>query len=78
MSEPKNDEIVVGSVIMLDCGYGAHSFDAPCRVLAIQKLKGLFGGVDTVAAVVELGGNGERFHTTLKHEVTDKTKQETK
>lgn len=33
----------VGDTIVLDCGYGAHMDDQPCKILEVKDAVGLFG-----------------------------------
>lgn len=37
-------DIKVGDTIVIDIGYGAHSYDAPVKVTSVYESDGLFGG----------------------------------
>lgn len=56
----------VGDWLTLDCGYGPHTMDYPCRILSLSWCAGLFSGID-LTAMVEMGAGGERFRTDLIH-----------
>lgn len=56
----------VGDWLTLDCGYGPHTMDYPCRILSLSWCVGLFSGTD-LTAMVEMGAGGERFRTDLIH-----------
>lgn len=59
------DQVKVGDVIVLDCGYGAHSYDQNCTVRAVIRSNSLFhkdGDPYQLWFTVTLP-NGEPMHT---------------
>lgn len=56
----------VGDWLTLDCGYGPHTMDYPCRILSLSWVSGLFSGTNLMASV-QMGTYGEVFDTDLIH-----------
>lgn len=73
-------DLVAGDVVTLDCGYGPHTDDQPCKILSIFNTSGLWGDARRSARVKM--PSGEEFDTdwTLNDtnwtEVQEETKRE--
>ncbi len=57
----KASQLKPGQTVILDCGYGAHSDDQPCKILTVEYGKSIFGNPE-VRLRVKMP-NGTTFDT---------------